>query len=292
MAISPSHKFGQIIGDVLEASVLPLLTAFASEHGLYLDKKGHRSCRKGVKCSWTDLNGNTHDLDFVLERGGTDYQRGTPVAFIETAWRRYTKHSRNKAQEIQGAIEPLAETFSNAGPFKGAILAGTFTEAAIEQLKSLGFAVLFFPYQTVITAFQRVSLDASFDENTPDATSQGKVDQWNRLSDSGKVIVHKALLEIGSAEVEHFTSSLTSSVARKIKKIVILPLHGNAFEVSTASEAIALIDKYQETQAITGFERYEIQITFTNGNEITGKFNDKASANEFLSVYRPVNSKS
>lgn len=39
MAISPAHKFGQIIGDVLEACVRPLLQDVADEFGLYLDYK-------------------------------------------------------------------------------------------------------------------------------------------------------------------------------------------------------------------------------------------------------------
>src|ERR1700733_402462 len=118
MAESPAHRFGQIIGEVFEAAILPVLTKFADDHDLYLDRKGPRPCRRGLKCSWVDLHGNAHDLDFVLERGGTDEKVGTPAAFIETAWRRYTKHSRNKAQEIQGAIEPLAETYRHSGPFK------------------------------------------------------------------------------------------------------------------------------------------------------------------------------
>ena len=154
MALSPSHKFGQIIGALLENATFPLLDDFATKHGLYLDRKGRRPCRKGVKCSWVDLNGNTHDLDFVLEWDGSDDIRGTPAAFIETAWRRYAKHSRNKAQEIQGAIEPLGATFPQFRPFKGAILAGVFTDGAITQLESLGFSVLVFPYQTVIDAFK------------------------------------------------------------------------------------------------------------------------------------------
>ena len=90
------------------------------------------------------MNKNSHDLDFVLERGGTPDKIGMPVAFIETAWRRYTKHSRNKAQEIQGALEPLAETYRHLAPFKGAVLAGVFTEGALTQLRSLGFTVLYF----------------------------------------------------------------------------------------------------------------------------------------------------
>jgi hypothetical protein len=61
---------------------------------------------------------------------------GMPAAFIETAWRRYTKHSRNKAQEIQGAIMPLVETYMKAGPFIGAVLAGVFTKGALMALNS------------------------------------------------------------------------------------------------------------------------------------------------------------
>lgn len=86
MAQAPGHRFGQIIGDALEVAVEPLLRSFASEHDLYLDKQGPRGTRRGKKLSWTDLFGNTHDLDYVMERGGTGDKIGTPVAFIEIAW--------------------------------------------------------------------------------------------------------------------------------------------------------------------------------------------------------------
>lgn len=46
MASSPSHKFGQIIGDLLEDSMVPVLQGFADEHHLYLDKKGEKTCKK------------------------------------------------------------------------------------------------------------------------------------------------------------------------------------------------------------------------------------------------------
>src|SRR3970282_2096626 len=103
------------------------LRIFAKAHKLYLDRKGPRQARTGSKVSWRDASGNVHALDFVLERGGTVTQKGEPVAFIETAWRRYAKHSRNKAQEIQGAILPLLETYSKQHPFIGVVLAGVFT---------------------------------------------------------------------------------------------------------------------------------------------------------------------
>lgn len=289
MALSRSHKFGQIIGEVLESAIFPLLSDFATEQGLYLDKKGHRACRKGVKCSWVDMNGNRHDLDFVLERDGSDDVRGRPAAFIETAWRRYTKHSRNKAQEIQGAVEPLGATFKQLCPFKGAILAGEFTDGAVTQLESLGFSVLVFPYQTVIDAFKTAGIDAFFDVNTPDSTTQGKVGQWDDLSDVAKLGIRQALLGNNQHSVSRFIASLETSVVRKAKRIVVLPLHGRSFEFLTAQEAMSLIRDYDEDGVMTGFERYEIQIAFTNGNEVIGKFNDKDSAIEFLSFYRPLN---
>jgi len=97
MAKSPAHKWGQIIGDFLEFTFDKELSKFAKKHKLFLDQKGERKARKGKKVSWIDSFGNAHDLDFVLERNGTKEKIGAPVAFIESAWRRYTKHSRNKA---------------------------------------------------------------------------------------------------------------------------------------------------------------------------------------------------
>ena len=167
MAESPAHRFGQIIGSLLENVVRPQLEDFCQKQGLYLDhQKRDRPARRGRKVTWEDQFGNTHDLDFVIERNGTDETIGSPVAFIEVAWRRYTKHSRNKAQEIQGAILPLAEKYKWNNPFLGTVLAGAFTEASLAQLRSMGFQVLYFPYDTLVAAFQTESIDIGFDEST------------------------------------------------------------------------------------------------------------------------------
>ena len=97
MAQSPAHTWGQIIGKVVELGVANLLQEVASEYGLYVDSHGPRPARAGKKVTWLDRYGNQHDLDYVLERGGSETRVGTPVGFIEVAWRRYTKHSKNKA---------------------------------------------------------------------------------------------------------------------------------------------------------------------------------------------------
>jgi len=51
MAKSPAHKFGQIIGDLLEVAVERILIPISNENNLFLDKKGKRPARKG-KNTW------------------------------------------------------------------------------------------------------------------------------------------------------------------------------------------------------------------------------------------------
>lgn len=171
MAESPSHRFGQIIGALLEEILLPVLHDFCTSRGLYLDRHGARiGVRSGKKVSWEDKYGNVHDLDFVIEKNGSTSRQGNPVAFIEAAWRRYTKHSRNKVQEIQGAILPIAEKYQRESPFLGVVLAGEFTKASLEQLVSLNFEVVYLSYRSVIDAFAHVGIDVRFDEHTPDAS--------------------------------------------------------------------------------------------------------------------------
>ena len=272
MAVSPAHRWGQVIGRVLEAAVLPLLEAFAATHRLYLDRKGGRPCRNGSKCIWVDTPGNAHDLDFVLERGGTPNEFGTPVAFIEAAWRRYTKHSRNKAQEIQGAILPLAETYQRAAPFKGAILAGVFTDGALTQMGSLGFTILYFPYNMVVGAFKRFGIDASSEEDTPDAEFRKKLKQYVRLSEQQKRELAGELIRLNDSQVREFINALTVAVSRKIRSVIVLPLHGQSEEMSTLDQAIAFIERYDDQNGQKPIQRYEIQIRYSNGDSIEVDF--------------------
>jgi len=288
MAQSPAHRFGQIIGEVLEAAILPVLTKFAREHGLYLDQKGQRPCRRGKKCSWVDLNGNSHDLDYVLERGGTRELTGAPVAFIETAWRRYTKHSRNKVQEIQGAIVPLAETFRHCGPFKGAVLAGVFTAGALTQLKSLGFTIIYMPYDSVVATFGKIGIDAAYDEETADSEFHAKIAAYERLLPGQRKQLTARLISGHRKPVAEFVQSLTVCVSRQIERIIVLALHGQAHEALTVDDAIRFIETYDDGGRSRPIERFEIEVRYSNGDTIRGNFRDKPAAIEFLKNYQPV----
>ena len=284
MAESPSHKWGQIIGEILQAGFDNPLSAFATEHDLYLDKRGSRPARKGKKVTWTDLYGNRHDLDFVLEAEGTGSQVGTPLAFIETAWRRYTKHSKNKVQEIQGAVQTLAETYKNSSPFVGAILAGEFTVSSLDQLESIGFTVLHFTYDELITAFEVIEFDASYDEHTTDVAMMRKITDWEHLSPKDKLSVAAAVPSVNPSKVATFLERLRIVASRRISNIYVLPLHGAPSNWSTIDDAIRHIQEYVDA-GVLSIVGYEVRIEYNNGDRVDGRFANRNDAVEFLQRY-------
>lgn len=290
MAESPTHKWGQIIGqEFLEVAMDPLLRETATRHGLFMDMKGARPARTGKKITWEDLYGNTHDLDFVFERGGSPDQVGDPVAFIETAWRRYTKHSRNKAQEIQGAVLPLVTTHQRHAPFIGVVLAGEWTEGAITQLKSLGFRVLYFSYGAIVAAFRTVGIDADFGEDTANAECKRKIARWDALKAADRAKLAENLLTANAADVKTFMDSLEKAITRQIEVIRVLPLHGIAVEAVTVEGAIESIEGYDEsTPAAKPIARYEIQIRYNNADAINAVYSSKEDAIAFLRSFLPA----
>ena len=283
MAKSPAHKWGQIIGDFLEEVFAAELSKFARKHKLYIDIQGDRPARSGKKVSWIDSFENAHDLDFVLERNGTKNKIGDPVAFIESAWRRYTKHSRNKAQEIQGAILPLVATHKNFAPFMGVMLAGEFTGGALNQLKSLGFHVLYFPYDLILQAFKKYGIDASTEENTTEKDFEDKINKWEHFDN--KKNLARYLLKLNKQEVDTFFENLEKAVSRFIETISVLPLHGSSNTLPTVEEAIVFIESYQNENGSLPVLKYEIVVRYNNKDKVEGIFNSKESAIEFLESY-------
>lgn len=289
MANSPSHRLGQIIGDFLEELVLPLLEDFCHRHSqngpekaLYLDKKGRRSSRPGQKLTWFDKYGNAHDLDFVIERGGTPDKIGHPVAFIEAAWRRYTKHSRNKAQEIQGAVIPIAEKYAWDAPFMGAFLAGVFTEPAIEQMKSAGFSVSLFPYDTIVEAFSTVDVDVSFDEQTEDTRFANIVAEIEALGAKELGIVKARLLSLNESQIHGFLTALDKALGKRIDRLYLIPLHGRTYEFRTTDELASFLHEYKGDDASLPLVKYEVFVKYTNGSEIRSQFHEKEEICAFL----------
>ncbi|MGQ6393672.1 hypothetical protein ACUNFG_20950 [Serratia sp. IR-2025] len=285
MAESPSHKLGQLIGNILESLFVPLLQGIADKSGLYLDVVGqNRKARKGKKITWEDAYGSTHDLDFVFEFSGSDTTLGRPVAFIESAWRRYTKHSKNKVQEIQGAVLPIVNKYQVECPFKGAILAGEFTEPSLKQLQSCGFQVLYIPYKNFVSAFLVAGIDMSFDENTPVSVLSNKVASIEKLEQNQLEKVKEAVFKSSQNEINEFIKSLELKVQKTLKYITISPLYGHDFKFKTLDEAKAFITEHNSNKTPDNlrFNTLVIHVKYMNGDTINAELSSKSAAISFL----------
>jgi hypothetical protein len=285
VAVSYSHRLGQIIGESLENAIEPFLREFAHEYNLYFDKKGHRHARSGTKLTWIDINQNKHDLDFVLEKDGTEEQIGTPVAFIECAWRRYTKHSRNKAQEIQGAIIPLYEKYKKTNPFIGVILAGEFTDNSLKQLKSLGFTILFFPYDRIINAFRSIGLDVYFEEDTEETYFAKQVELWDSLIEKQREKMYKKITEENLNEIYQFISIMKFKLSRRIVKVYLWMMFGKQYVFSTIEKAKEFIVNVDMKDISTEFLQYEAEIEYSNGDKIRVSYHNQTEMLSFLSSF-------
>ncbi|MDZ8066597.1 MAG: hypothetical protein RMY64_13415 [Nostoc sp. DedQUE08] len=287
MAQSPSHKFGQQLGKLLEDIVLydilkPRLEQFAQVKNYYLDWQRSRPARSGKKVTWEDKYGNKHDLDFVIEVDGTDKKLGRPVAFIESAWRRYTKHSKNKAQEIQGAILPIIELHHLSAPFYGVVLAGDFTKPALEQLKNNGFAVIYIPYKGVVSAFKVIDFDVAFDEDTPDESYTTAFRQLDSLTSSDKEKLRQALIRVCQEEVDRFMETLRNCLERYISNIVLIPLFGKRYEFDSIDDAISGLDTLKIDSPVGEFEKFEVIVDYNNSDTIRATFQNKNLLTDFL----------
>lgn len=287
MAQSPSHKFGQELGKLLENIVLndilkPQLQEFTRANNYYLDWQKYRPARKGKKVTWEDKYGNKHDLDFVIEINGTDTQIGRPIAFIESAWRRYTKHSKNKVQEIQGAILPIIELHHLSAPFYGVFLAGDFTKSALEQLRNNGFAIIYIPYLDVVSAFREISFDVGFDEQTPDEIYTKASQKLTRLSRDEKERLRQAIMRLSQSEINQFMDRLRNCLERYIVKVTLIPLFSHRYEFDTIDAAIKSINSIDIRNPNGVFTRFEVIIDYNNNDTIRATFQNKAALTDFM----------
>lgn len=282
MAISQAHKLGELIGLFFEEAMKEPIASFARMSSLYFDTTGTRKARKGKKVSWTDINGNRHDLDYVLERDGSDDKIGEPVAFIELAWRRYTKHSKNKVQEITGAVNPIAERYAQARPFKGAILSGDFTVTSLEQLRSEGFCVLYIPFKKIVGAFAAHGLDIYFDERTSEAKLQAAVRAWKKTSRATMEAIRSTLFSMCDGEVAEFVKSLRAAVDRKLKYVFVIPLYGRETELKSIADAIDYIQSLPDRHEMAPLRYVEVVVAYTDGTKIDCQFPDRFGAVAFL----------
>ncbi len=289
LATSAGHKLGQTIGNYVQDFLITLMDSdlerLAKENNLYCDRQGLRPGVRGgkKKVVWTDKDGNEHAMDYVLERNATQERRGDPVAFIEIAWRRYTKHSRNKSGEIEGALLHLRDTYKATCSFVGAVLAGEYTDGGIQQLRSHNIRVLHIPYNVVIDTFSIKGINLDYDEDANDDIKQALQQRIEGLTEQDWSDINNRFYQLISREYGEFILSLKSSLLRRIANIRILCLYGEEIVTKNLEEAINLVSKYDfHSEKEVTFERFEVTVRYNNNDYIDGKFSKIESVIDFL----------
>lgn len=111
------------------------------------------------------------------------------------------------------------------------------------------------------------------------------MDQWKALSVDDQSKVRESLLKTNDQGVQHFKDTLEKVISRQIEVVYVSPVHGAPIEVATIEDAVRLIESHDETKAVGELVRYEVIVRFNNGNEVSGRFNYKASTVEFLKTF-------
>lgn len=286
MATSPSHRLGEFIGDFFEFSIIEYLRPIIIKKGYYLDYRHPRKARGNKKeVIGIDLNGNKHKLDIVIEESGSEEAFGRYKAYIEMAWRRYVKHSKNKVQEIAGAILPLVETNAKENPFYAAVLAGEFTENALTQLRSQGFYVLYFNYDEICKIFDTIGLSIRWEEDTSEADIQKIASKFEKLTPAQIKKLRANFFTMYKKQLDDLANALSNSLEATISEVIVIPLHGMAKSLCDADEAVQYILSYDETTSEPIY-RYEIIVRYNNGDEYIMRCANKAKAIQFLNQYK------
>ena len=286
MATSPSHQLGEFIGDFFEFSIIEYLRPIIIKKGYYLDYRHPRMARGNKKeVIGIDYNGNKHKLDIVIEEGGSEAAFGRYKAYIEMAWRRYVKHSKNKVQEIAGAILPLVETNAKENPFYAAVLAGEFTENALTQLRSQGFYVLYFNYDEICKIFDTIGLSIRWEEDTSEADIQKIATKFERLTSAQIKKLRANFFAMYKKQLDDLASALCNSLEATVSEVIVIPLHGTAKSLCDTDEAVKFILSYDQSTHEPIY-RYEIIVRYNNGDEYTMKCANKTKAIQFLNQYK------
>lgn len=286
-ATSAGHKLGQLVGNFFEDFFSETFSAFARQRKLYCDRKGPRPAVRGErqKVTWLDGDGNPHDLDYVLEIGGSEAKQGKPIAFIELAWRRYTKHSRNKSGEIEGSLLHLRNTYPSCR-FVGAILAGEYSEGGLRQLKSHHIAVLYIPFAKIAAAFRTKGVNLVYPEDAPDEIKRQVMTKWESLTATDLRSIKLALRRAVKDDLKEFLDTLEAAISREVVSVRILSLYGEEMLCQSVAEGLELLGRYDFSSDRSRVHyKFEIDVRFKNGSKVEGAFITKAEAVEFLSLF-------
>lgn len=67
-----------------------------------------------------------------------------------------------------------------------------------------------------------------------------------------------------------------------IEKVVVIPLYGIVSEFATIEDALRFLDQHHIYDISGEFHKYEVLISFSNGDRVEASFKNKRKIQEFL----------
>lgn len=269
MAKSPSHKLGQLIGDYFEQSIERFLVPLFEDGRYYLDYKHPRKSRNNKKLvEWQDSKGHKHNLDYVIEKDGTEHELGKLVSIIEIAWRTGGRHSANKVQEIMAAVNPIADKYRGNNVYKAAILSGDFTGPPLQNLEANDFDVVYFDKGSIKSAFASQGIDILISDGDDDNKTQRQVDIFESLTAVQRDVLAEDLYRCMSDKMAAFTSKLMSHLDSPITEIIIATSFSKSHSFDDINNAITSLEQTEPTVDGIQFSKYVIIIRYKTGTKV------------------------
>lgn len=266
---SSGHLLGQLIGDWWERYVvLPMLQTVAADLNMFADNRYVKRTCRSEKIHWADYDGNTVDYDFVLEINGTPSKKGTPVAFMESFWRRGARHSKDKARDDTNKLLPMRETYPSAR-FLAIAASGEFTEPARDYVKSRGVTLFFVPKSKIVEAFSMAGFNIDYDDRATEETKNeiAKIFQDKLDPKTASEVALKLREAVGEGAFTGFIHTVVSSLSAQPVEIEIrqATLSEPAIFRSIEEAAEFLVaPSFTPTGIETG---YTYKVTYSDGSE-------------------------
>lgn len=266
---SSGHKLGQLIGNWFEQYfVLPLLGQVTNELDLFLDHRFRQRAARSGKIIWVDVDGNEVDYDFVLELNGTETKMGIPVGFIESFWRRGSRHSKDKARDDSGKLMPMRETYPTAR-FLGIVSAGDFTRPARELVINREIDLFYIPKDKIVKAFEANGLIMDYPDSTDEDSKwqiASKFEAYFSMQKKEEVVT--SLIELmGKATVSSYTDRVRSKLSALPQEIRFIL---QQVSKPIIFESLVEATRFLQTPIFTMVDPQKIylyQITYSDGSE-------------------------
>ena len=142
--------------------------------------------------------------------------------------------------------------------------------------------VLYFPYDTIVAAFQSEKIDIAFDENTPDRIFKQTTNRIEKASKAVMTRICDHLVRSNQVAIDMFFDALNKRLGRYVTHVVVIPLYGRVNEFASIEDAVRFLDGHSVYEGSGDFRKYEIRIEFSNADKVEAFIEAKNKVKEFL----------